>query len=180
MDHLRWDLKQIFEMAVAEGFAPRKPGAACCSRRGSVLPATRIMTIEEVRKAISRCLNSRAADRTACDPGRDEAGRDLRAHVGSVLEPEYADIRQRVYRGDIDSPKSMHSVRWAALSNGLLSAIREWRQLSPRSEPGAWVFPSETGTTPVLKDNCWRRHFAPKLKAVGSELGELPRDAEDP
>ena len=31
----------------------------------------------------------------------------------------------------------------------------------------AWVFPSEKLTTPIAKDNCWRRHFAPKLKAVG-------------
>jgi integrase len=29
------------------------------------------------------------------------------------------------------------------------------------------VFPSEKGTTPVLKDNCWRRHFAPQLKSAG-------------
>ena len=33
--------------------------------------------------------------------------------------------------------------------------------------PTAWVFPSEKLTTPVRKDNCWRRHFAPQLKTVG-------------
>jgi len=35
--------------------------------------------------------------------------------------------------------------------------------------PTAWVFPSEKLTTPVRKDNCWRRHFAPQLKNVGLE-----------
>ena len=41
------------------------------------------------------------------------------------LEADYADIRQRVYRGDIDSPKSNRSARHAALSDGLLSSIDE-------------------------------------------------------
>ena len=35
------------------------------------------------------------------------------------------------------------------------------------TSPEAWVFPSEKGTTPLLKDNCWRRHFGPQLKAAG-------------
>jgi len=108
-----------------------------------------------------------------------EVAADLRcskAHVYNMINGKVAGVlpipaitmgRQRVYRGDIDSPKSVHSVRWAALSNGLLSAIQEWRQLSLDPAPEAWVFPSEKGTTPVLKDNCWRRHFAPQLKSVG-------------
>ena len=32
------------------------------------------------------------------------------------LGSDYADIRQRVYRGNVDSPKSVQSVRFAALS----------------------------------------------------------------
>ena len=56
------------------------------------------------------------------------------------LEAEYADIRQRVYRDDFDSPKSSYSVRWAALSDGLLSAIREWREAAVDPSPTAWVF----------------------------------------
>jgi hypothetical protein len=43
---------------------------------------------------------------------------------------EYADIRQRVYRGDIDTPKSVRSVRHAALSDGLLISIDDWRAVS--------------------------------------------------
>jgi len=46
------------------------------------------------------------------------------------MEADYADIRQRVYRGDVDSPKSTRSVRYAALSDGLLAAIDEWRAVS--------------------------------------------------
>jgi integrase len=83
------------------------------------------------------------------------------------LESEYADIKQRVYRGDVDSPKTPRSVRWAALSDGLLASIAEWRAVSIDASPDAWVFPSERLTTPLSKDNCWRRSFTPKLEPVG-------------
>ena len=83
------------------------------------------------------------------------------------MEADYADIRQRVYRGDVDSPKSVRSVRFAALSDGLLVSIDEWRAVSLDTGADAWVFPSEKLTTPLAKDNCWRRSFLPKLKPVG-------------
>ena len=41
------------------------------------------------------------------------------------------------------------------------------RRVSLDRRADAWVFPSETMKTPVSKDNCWRRHIAPKLKEVG-------------
>jgi integrase len=85
------------------------------------------------------------------------------------LQGEYAEIRQRIYRGHLDSPKTLKSVREVALSKGLLSEISEWRRVSIDTRPDAWVFPSETMKTPVAKDNCWRRHIAPRLKDVGLE-----------
>jgi integrase len=85
------------------------------------------------------------------------------------LEPPYADIRQRVYHGDTDTPKSPKSIRKAALSESLLSDVSQWRAISLNTAPGAWVFPSETGRTPLRTDNCWHRHIGPKLKAIGLE-----------
>ena len=83
------------------------------------------------------------------------------------MEADYADIRQRVYRGDIDTPKSVRSVRHAALSDGLLISIDDWRAVSLDTSGDAWVFPSEKLTTPLAKDNCWRRGFLLKLKPIG-------------
>ena len=83
------------------------------------------------------------------------------------MEAGYADIRQRIYRGDVDSPKTVRSVRFAALSDGLLASINEWRAVSPDTSVDAWVFPSEKLTTPLTEDNCWRRGFLPKLIPVG-------------
>ncbi|MGH9446398.1 MAG: hypothetical protein ACRD3O_11830 [Terriglobia bacterium] len=83
------------------------------------------------------------------------------------MEADYADIRQRVYRGDVDSPKSVRSVRFAAFSDGLLVSIDEWRAASLDTSADAWVFPSERLKTPPAKDNCWRRGFLPKLEPLG-------------
>jgi hypothetical protein len=83
VDHVRWDLKQIFDMAVAEGYLQRTPAAL-------------LFTPRECRRA---------------------------AREWARMEADYADIRQRVYRGDVDSPKSARSVRFAALSDGLLASI---------------------------------------------------------
>jgi integrase len=83
------------------------------------------------------------------------------------LDEKSAHITQRVYHGDIDSPKTHHSVRRAALPDGLLEAIAEWRSQSPCTEPTAWVFPSETLQTPVGPYNLWRRQIGEKLEAAG-------------
>jgi integrase len=82
------------------------------------------------------------------------------------LTATYADIRQRVYRGIVDTPKTDQSVRHAALPEGLLREIEVWRALSVETSKEAWVFPSER-MTPLSKDNCWRRSMFPRLSKVG-------------
>ena len=166
VDHLRWDLKQVFGMAVAEGFIVRNPAQLLFTPRECPRARTQIMNIEEVRKLfgvlnVREQLIARLAVIAGMRPG------EIFALTWQRLESEYADIRQRIYRGDIDSPKSTYSVRWAALSDGLLVAIEEWRSMSIDPSPTAWVFPSEKLTTALRKDNCWRRHFGPQLNAVG-------------
>lgn len=166
VDHLRWDLKQVFDMAVAEGFVLRNPATLLFTPRECPRAETRILTIEEVRTLFSvldlrEGLVARLAVLAGMRPG------EIFALKWGRLEAKYADIRQRVYRGDIDSPKSSYSVRWAALSDGLLKAVAEWRAVSVDTSAEAWVFPSEKITTPLRKDNVWRRGFAPRLKPVG-------------
>jgi integrase len=125
------------------------------------------MTIEEVQKLFSALITAREqlVVRLALIAGMRPG--EIFALTWQRLEAEHADIRQRVYRGDIDSPKSTRSVRWAALSDGLLDAIRGWRSISIDPSPTSWVFPSEKVTTPLRKDNCWRRHFKPQLESAG-------------
>ena len=166
VDHLRWDLNQIFGMAVAEGYLLRNPAALLFTPRECRRAKTRVMTVEEVRVHFSvldvrERLIAKLGVLAGMRPG------EIFALTWGRLEAQYADIRQRVYRGSMDSPKSVRSTRWAALSDRLLDSIEEWKKLSLRTGDDAWVFPSETMTTPVSKDNCWRRYFLPKLLPVG-------------
>jgi integrase len=50
-------------------------------------------------------------------------------------------------------------LRKAALSEGLLAEIENWRMRAVETREDAWVFPSER-MTPLSKDNCWRRSHA--------------------
>jgi integrase len=164
--HLRWDLRQVFGMAVADGYIARNPAAMLFTPRECPRPNTPVMAVEEVNQLISILdLRERLIVKLAILAGMRPG--EIFGLTWGRLEREYADVQQRVYRGIVDTPKSHLSVRWAALSDGLLRTIEEWRQVSIATDADHWVFPSEKMTTPLAKDNCWRRHVKPKLEAVG-------------
>ena len=74
---------------------------------------------------------------------------------------------RRLHRGEFDTPKTSQTFRKAAVTEGLLAEIEEWRGISIDRNPGALVFPSEKLVTPLSRDNCFRRSIAPRLAAVG-------------
>jgi integrase len=164
--HLRWDLNQIFKMAVSEGFLQRNPAELLFIPGGARRPVRRVMTIEEVQTCLSvlelrELLIVKLAIFVGMRPG------EIFGLKWGSLRGVYADISQRVYRGDIDTPKTVHSVRKAALSESVLKDIQAWMAAHPNTSDDGWVFPSETLKTPVSKDNAWRRTIAPKLAAAG-------------
>jgi len=163
VDHLRWDLKQIFDMAEAEGKIQRNPARLLFTPREATKPVHHAMTIEEVRVCFSvldprERLIAKLAVLAGMRPG------EIFGLKWAQLTETYADIRQRVYRNVVDTPKTNQSYRKAALSKGLLLDIEHWRLLAV--DPEGWVFPSER-LTPLSKDNCWRRRMQPNLAKVG-------------
>src|SRR5262249_13657228 len=78
-------------------------------------------------------------------------------------------VAQRVYRGDIDTPKTKKSIRPAGLAGGLMRDLEAWLSASPDTGPDGWLFPSEKLDTPIWKDAVWRRWIRPKLKEKGLE-----------
>jgi integrase len=167
VDHLRWDLKQIFDMAVAEGHIERNPALLLFTPKEAAKPVRRVMTMKEVQTCFEALdqrerLIAKLAIIAGMRPG------EIFALTWSRLTATYADIRQRVYRGVIDTPKTDQSVRKAALPEKLLREIEAWREDAVETRDNAWVFPSER-MTPLSKDNCWRRSMEPKLARVGLE-----------
>jgi integrase len=166
VDHLRWDLKQIFDMALAEGHVERNPALLLFTPREAVRSERRVMGIEDVKECFKvlaprERLVVKLAILAGMRPG------EIFALTWGRLTATSVDIRQRIYRGIIDTPKSSLSVRQAALPEGLLREIEAWRVVSLVTVDEAWVFPSENLTTPMSKDNCWNRNIKPKFAKAG-------------
>jgi len=166
--HLRWDLRSVFRLALAEGYADRDPTAALFTPREAA-PSSPSLTLskEEVENYIE-VLEPRErviallAIFAGMRPGEILALE--RRHVSGDCRK--ARIEQRIYRGDIDTPKTATSTRTVAIPSKTAASLKEWMELVP-GKPKAWIFASENPSTPLWRDNVWRRHMEPKLKTVG-------------
>jgi hypothetical protein len=56
VDHLRWDIKQIFDVSVAEGQIARNPALLLFTPREAKRPVRRAMTMEGCRYVLSRSI----------------------------------------------------------------------------------------------------------------------------
>jgi integrase len=165
VDHLRWDLNQIFAMAVSEDLMRKNPAELLFTPSEAKRGPTPTMNLEEVNKCFSVLdLRERLIVELAIVAGMRPG--EIFGLTWKRVGSDYADIMQRVYRGDVDLPKTRQSIREAALSEGLLAGLEQWRTLCIDVRPEAWVFASERGT-PLSRDNILRRLIVPKLKTVG-------------
>ena len=166
VDHLRWDLKQIFKMAVADGYLLTNPTILLFTPREAATHPRRWMDWNEAILCLSvldlrESLIAKLAILAGMRPG------EIFALCWEHINSDHIVVRQRIYQGQLDKPKTSRSCRKVGLSIGLVQAIGRWGAVCPDRSSKAWVFPSETGKTPISKDNCWSRNFAPKLKAAG-------------
>jgi len=166
VNHLRWDLRHVLKIAVAEGFIERNPAEFLFTPENATRAERRVAAPEEIAGAFATVdLRERLILKLAGIAGMRPG--EIFGLKWANLKPPYVEIRQRVYRGDVDSPKSPKSIRKAALGESLVSEIAQWQALSVNTAPGAWVFPSENGSTPLRKDNVWRRYIGPRLQLAG-------------
>ena len=164
--HLRWDLRQIFRVAVAEGCIDRNPAELLFTPKSANRPLRRVASAEELVQVFAAVsLRERVILKLGGVAGMRPG--EIFGLKWANLESSCADIRRRVYQGDVDSPKSPKSIRKAALGESLLSDIAEWKGLCFSTNPENWVFPSETTRTPLRPGNVWRRHIKPNLTKVG-------------
>ena len=84
------------------------------------------------------------------------------------LSENTVDIQERVYRGEIDTPKTPKSVCVVPLSLTVLEDLKNWLAVLPAGAE-AWVFPSEKLDTPLWRDNALYRYMRPRLKKVKLE-----------
>ncbi len=168
VSHLRFRLRSIFSLAMSEGVVDRNPATTLFTPRNCKADRDRmVLTLPQSTAMIEALdLRERVVVRLATWEGM-RPGEILALKLGD-LDEDSLWVRRRVYKGDIDEPKTRRSARQVALSTTTKTLIEEWAGLFPGSEPETWLFPSESGT-PMRRDNLWRRNMQPKLKAVGLE-----------
>ncbi len=168
VDHLRFRLRSIFELAVSEGVVDRNPARALhtprhcqVGRERKVLNSTELATMigvlslrEQVIVRLATCEGMRPSEILALQLGD--------------FEGDCIWVRRRLYRGKLDAPKTKRSYRQVALTSGTKMLLQLWIQKSLVSGSESWLFPSENGD-PMRRDNLWRRYMLPKLKPVQLE-----------
>ena len=141
--HLRWDLRAIFRLAMAEGYIERDPTPALFTPKEAKVGTQRVMNRKEAQQHINALpLRERVIDHLALFVGM-RPGEILalqRRHVAEDCSELV--IEQRLYRGDIDDPKTASSKRTVGIPSQTAKELREWMELVPR-HPEAWVFASE-------------------------------------
>jgi integrase len=167
--HLRWDLRAIFRLATAEGYIERDPTPALFTPKEAAVGIKRVMTGKEAAEHINALeLRERVIDYLALFIGM-RPGEILALQRRHIAEDcRSITIEQRLYRGDIDTPKTTTSKRKVGIPPETAEVLRNWMELV-RREPDAWVFESENPAKPMWRDNVWYRRMKPQLKKVGLE-----------
>lgn len=166
IDRVRFQLRAIYKLAQADGRVVVNPaGALHTPRAAEKRVAPEIGDQDAVSKAImSLPPRERLFLALACWRGM-RPGEIAALKVGDIQDGEF-NIKQRVYRGVIDSPKTQKSTREIAVES-LADLLNEHLAMLPDNSPEAWLFPSENGKTPISASNLYRRRLKPVVEAAG-------------
>jgi integrase len=164
VDHLRWDLSAIFEMAMAEKVITSNPATRLYTPKHAPRGQTRAMTAVEVNIALQAVepreqVLLHMAIFAGFRPGEMLALQ--RRHV--LNNASVVKVEQRVYRGDIADPKTDPSKREVAIPPRTAELLLDWMNTAVDPEPDAFLFASEKGK-PVWRDTLIYDHIRPKLK----------------
>lgn len=164
--HLRWQLSAVFKMAAGDGVVSMDRTSGLHTPRCVEPKLKLIMTGQQIKRCLGVLpIRERLIVRLTLYEGM-RPGEVLGLQAGDVRDGALW-VRRRVYRGEIDDPKVRRSHREVALSKGTASLLTEWVSSLSNRGPEAWLFPSETGSTPVGRDNIWRRNIQPVLAKAG-------------
>ena len=168
VDHLRWHLISIFDLAVSEGAVERNPAKALYTPKCKVGRDRLSLDGAQVTKLLNALdLRERLICRLAIFEGMRPG--EILALQWQDFGEEHFKVRRRVYRGKLDSPKTRKSKRTGGLSLASLRELACWREMARDARPEGFVFPSENLRTPLSRDNVWRRRIQPRLAKIGLE-----------
>ncbi len=166
VDHLRWHLISIFDLAISENAAERNPARALYTPKCKAGKDRLSLNEEQVTQLLAALeLRERLICRLAIFEGMRPG--EILALQWHDFGEEHFKVRRRVYRGELDSPKTRKSTRTGGLSLAAVEELVRWRQIARDPRPEGFVFPSENLNTPLSRDNVWRRNIQPRLAKIG-------------
>jgi integrase len=166
VDHLRWDLSSMFEMAVSEKVVSVNPTTALYTPKMAKHGVTCAMSAEQVEQALDAVefrekVILQLAIFAGMRPGELLATRRQDVNQdGSVIE-----VRRRVYRGKFADPKN-GLVRTVAVPPRTAALLSEWMEAAIECNPDAHVFAGETGQ-PLWRSSLLEDHIKSRLEPIG-------------
>jgi integrase len=167
--HLRFRLRSVFDLAVSEGAVQRNPASTLYTPKFCKAGRTKRVLTPEDLDAMTKALDFREQIilRLATFEGM-RPGEVLGLQRGDVdFAEECLWVRRRVYKTDVDSPKSDRSTRQVALSEGTVELLKKWFDWMICTDELAWVFSTENSKRPLTRDFIWTKRMLPFLKPIG-------------
>jgi DNA-binding winged helix-turn-helix (wHTH) protein/integrase len=166
VDHLRWDLSSMFDMAVSEQVVSANPTAALYTPKSAKRNQGQSMSAEQVEIALDAVEERekvilQLAVFAGMRPGELLAiQREQVSDDGSAIV-----VKHRVYRGKMASPKN-GLIRKVAVGPSTASLLRQWMEDAVEPNPEAFVFAGETGQ-PLWRSSLLEDYIKAKLEPVG-------------
>ncbi len=166
VDHMRFRLRSIFELAMGERVVEFNPATSLFTPRKCQPERARLVLTPSQAATLVDLLDMRekVVARLATWEGM-RPGEILGLKV-SDLDGDSLWVRRRLYKGELDDPKNERSARQVALTTGTKMLLEFWVQTLKTGSESDWLFPSENGT-PIRRENIWPRHMLPKLEPAG-------------
>jgi len=168
VDHLRWDLRAIFRLAVQDRHIPSNPAEMLFTPPTSSRPSRRLLSSPDVQAMLAALdLRERLIVHLALFSGMRPG--EILALQWKYVAEDHVQVVHRMYRNKLDRPKTERSKRTVALSATTSQLMLRWRQQCAPAGMDGWVFPSLNPTRPINRDNTWRRRILPRLQPVRLE-----------
>jgi len=166
VDHLRWDLTSMFEMAVSERVISVNPTTALYTPKSAKRSVSQTMSAKDVESALGvleyrEQVILQLAVFAGMRPG--ELLAIQREHVNA--DATVIEIRRRVYRGKFATPKN-GLLRKIAVPPDTATQLHGWMEAAVDQNPDAFLFAGETGQ-PLWRSSLLEDHIRAKLEPIG-------------
>jgi integrase len=169
VNHLKWDLKAICDLAVEDALLPRNPALLLFTPRTASLPKQPVLTPEQVADLLQVLdLRERTFCRLAIYAGMRPG--EIIALRWDDINGDMALVDDRIYKGEQGTTKNRRA-RVVALSPAVQRDLKAWRAFAVSDS--AFIFPSENLATPIKYENLWQREIRPRLEKIGLKWADF-------